>query len=118
MAVSASSRGVQKEDYIPGMPRYMVERDFGAISDDEMLAYAVRSDQTAREQFPDITWEHSHICVSPEGSITTYCVYSAPSPEMVRDHANAFGGHVVTRLHQIAEDVTPEEVRKRAAAAS
>lgn len=96
----------------------MIERDFGDISDEEMLAAAVRSDQAAQERFPEITWEHSHVCVSPEGGITTFCVYSAPSAEMVREHANAFGGHVITRLHEIAEDVTPEEIRKRAASAS
>lgn len=93
----------------------MVERSFGQISDDEMLAAAARSDQTATERFPGITWEHSHICVAPDGSITTYCVYAAPDEQVVRDHANAFGGHVVTRLHEIAEDVTPEDIRKRVA---
>lgn len=103
---------------LPGMPRYMIERDFGAISDEEMLAAAVRSDQTAQERFPDITWEHSHVCVSPEGTITTFCVYSAPSEDVVRDHANAFGGHVVTKLHEIAEDVTPELIRQRAESGS
>lgn len=96
----------------------MVERDFGAISDEEMLAVAVRSDETAQEQFPGITWEHSHICVSPEGEITSFCVYSAPSAQVVHEHADAFGGHVVTRLHEIAEDITPEEIRRRAGSAS
>lgn len=100
------------------MPRYMIERSFGPISDEEMLAAAVRSDQVASERFPGITWEHSHICVEPEGSITTFCVYSAPDEGVLREHANAFGGHVITRLHEIAEDVTPDEIRKRAAGSS
>lgn len=94
----------------------MIERDFGEISDEEMLAAAIRSDETAQERYPEITWEHSHICVSPGGGITTFCVYTAPSAEIVREHANAFGGHVITELHEIAEDVTPAEIRKRASA--
>jgi hypothetical protein len=34
------------------MARYVIERNFGAISDDDMLAAAVRSDQVAMERFP------------------------------------------------------------------
>jgi hypothetical protein len=92
----------------------MVERSFGDITDDEMLAAAVRSDSIIRERFPDITWEHSHVCVDDEGSITTYCVYDAPSPDAVREHASALGGHTIKRIHEIADDVTPMEVRRRA----
>ena len=96
------------------MPRYMIERSFGDISDEEMLAAAVRSDQVAREGFPDVTWEHSHVCVEDDGSITTFCVYDAPSEDQVREHAAAFGGHIITRLYEIADEVTPSEVRRRA----
>jgi hypothetical protein len=92
----------------------MVERSFGDITDDEMLAAAVRSDSIIRERFPDIPWEHSHVCVDDEGSITTYCVYDAPSPDAVREHASALGGHTIKRIHEIADDVTPMEVRRRA----
>lgn len=98
------------------MPRYMIERSFGAISDEEMLAAAMRSDRTAVEHFPDITWEHSHVCVGPDGAITTYCVYSAPNEDVVRNHADAFGGHSIVNLQEIVDDVTPQEVRRRATA--
>ena len=96
------------------MPRYMVERSFGSISDDEMLAAAVRSDEVAQERFPGITWEHSHICVGDDGAITTYCVYDAPDETTVRDHAVALGGHSIIKVMEIAEDVTPQEIRRRA----
>jgi hypothetical protein len=96
------------------MPRYMIERSFGDITDEEMLAAAVRSDKVKQDRFPDVTWEHSHVCVEEDGSITTFCVYDAPSEELVREHAAAFGGHVISRLYEIADDVTPTEVRRRA----
>ena len=96
------------------MPRYMIERSFGDISDEEMLAAAVRSDQTAQSSFPDISWEHSHVCVEEDGSITTFCVYDAPTEDRVREHAAAFGGHVISRLYEIADEVTPALVRQRA----
>ena len=96
------------------MPRFVIERSFGAISDEEMLAAAVKSDRIAQERFPDITWEHSHVCVGSDGAITTYCVYSAPSEEVVRDHAVALGGHSITHIAEIADDVTPQAVRRQA----
>lgn len=92
----------------------MVERSFGSISDEEMLAAAVRSDSVARERFPGITWEHSHVCVEPSGAITTFCVYDAPTEDVVHEHAEAFGGHTIQRIFEIADDVTPIEIRKRA----
>ena len=39
---------------------------------------AARSKLTAIEQFPDITWEHSHVCADG-GRIKSFCVYAAPS---------------------------------------
>ncbi len=57
------------------MPRYVIERNFGAISDDDMLAASVRSDQVAMERFPDIVWERSHVVANDEGEIVTYCIY-------------------------------------------
>src|SRR5687767_5993291 len=96
------------------MPRFMIERSFGVITDEEMLAAAVRSDRTAQERFPGITWEHSHVCVEPDGAIKTYCVYEAPSEDVVREHAVVLGGHSITRVLEIADDVTPQEVRRRA----
>ncbi len=97
------------------MPRFVIERNFGAISDDDMLAAAVRSDQ-AMERFPDIVWEHSHIVATDDGEIRTFCVYGAPSEEMIREHAVAFGSHTITRIYELVDDVTPAEVRRRATA--
>jgi uncharacterized protein DUF4242 len=96
------------------MGRYLIERNFGAISDDDMLAAAVRSDQVATERFPEIVWEHSHIVVGDDGEVLTFCVYGAPSEEMIREHAEAFGSHTVSRIYELLEDVTPAEIRRRA----
>jgi Protein of unknown function (DUF4242) len=100
------------------MPRYMVERFFDKIGDDEMLALGRESDRMAAERFPEVTWEHSHVCVDGDGAITTFCVYEAPSEQVIRAHAAAFGGHTISRIMEIAEDVTPADVRAAAATAS
>lgn len=96
------------------MPRYVVERSFAQITDEEFLAAAVRSDRVIVESFPEITWEHSHVCADEDGGITTFCVYEAPSEAMIRAHADAFGGHTVARIYELLEDVTPLDVRSRA----
>ena len=97
------------------MARYLIERNFAAISDDDMLSAAVRSDETARELFPEIVWEHSHIVVGDDGEVLTFCVYGAPNEEMIREHSEAFGSHTITRIYELLEDVTPAEIRRRAA---
>ena len=99
------------------MPRYVVERNFGAISDDDMLAAAALSDRLITERFPEIDWEHSHIVATDEGEIITYCVYGAPTEEMIREHADAFGSHTITNLYELVDDVTPDEISRRVAAA-
>ena len=100
------------------MPRFVIERNFGAISDDDMLAASALSGQLMDERFPEITWEHSHVVATGDGEIVTYCVYEAPSEEMIRDHAVAFGSHTITNIFEIVDDVTPDEIRRRVAAAT
>ena len=97
------------------MPRYVVERNFGAISDEDMLAAATLSDRMIAERFPEITWEHSHIVATDEGEILSYCVYGAPSEATIREHADSFGSHTISNIFEIVDDVTPDEVRRRAA---
>jgi hypothetical protein len=46
--------------------------------------------------------------------VLTFCVYGAPNEEMIREHAEAFGSHTVSRIYELLEDVTPAEIRRRA----
>jgi Protein of unknown function (DUF4242) len=100
------------------VPRYVIERFFDRISDEDMLAASVRSDQIMTDRFPEITWEHSHVVIDDNGAIKTFCIYGAPNEEMLREHAEAFGSHMITNLYELVDDVTPEEIRRRAAAAT
>lgn len=95
----------------------MIERNFGTISDDDMLAASALSDELIAAGFPEITWEHSHIVATDDGEIVTFCVYGAPSEEMIREHAAAFGSHTITNVYELVDDVTPTEIQRRAAAA-
>jgi hypothetical protein len=92
------------------MPRYVIERDFGSIGEDEMQEIAARSKLTGIEQFQDISWEHSHVCSGDGGAIKSFCVYAAPSAERLQEHADRVGGHEVTRIYEIVGDITPAEI--------
>jgi hypothetical protein len=90
------------------MPRYLIVRSFEVV-EDEMPRVGRRSRQLVENEFPEITWEHSHVVVQDDGSVMTYCIYAAPSEEAVRSHSEALGLHKVDVLQEIAGDVTPAD---------
>jgi len=90
------------------VPRYMVVRKFD-VAEDEMPEVGRRSRATIEEGYPEIVWEHSHVVVDDDGTVWTYCVYEAPTEEMVRDHSKDLGRHTVETVREIAGDVTPAD---------
>ena len=62
------------------MPRYVIERNFGLIDDDEMQELAARSKLVGIEQFPDIEWEHSHVCNGGDGGFRATASTARPTP--------------------------------------
>ena len=90
------------------MPRYMIVRSFD-VTEPEMGSIGRRSRELTEGDFPEITWEHSHVVVDDEGIVRTYCVYAAPSEELVREHSRELGQHTLDALHEIAGDVTPAD---------
>jgi hypothetical protein len=93
------------------VPRYVLERDLGVVSEEEMGEIAARAKHTAIEEFPDITWEYSHVCAAEDGKIKSFCVYAAPSPERLQEHADSVGGIMITSIYEIVGDITPDEVK-------
>jgi hypothetical protein len=90
------------------MPRYLIVRTF-TVDQDEMPEVGRRSRVAIEEQFPQIIWEHSHVAVDDQGVVKTFCVYSGPDEQTIRDHAVALGKHTIDGLHEIAGDVTPAD---------
>ena len=90
------------------MPRYLIVRKFD-VAESQMPQVGRKSRVTIENEFPEITWEHSHVVVNDEGFVRTWCVYAAPSEEMVRQHSKALGTHTINELHEIAGDVTPAD---------
>ncbi len=88
------------------MPRYLIERQF-EVTEAGMGEVGKKSHRLVEEQFPEITWELSHVVVGDDGLVKTFCVYGAPSEAMVREHARQLGFHEILSLAEIAGDVTP-----------
>jgi Protein of unknown function (DUF4242) len=90
------------------MPRYLIVRTF-EVDEDAMPDVGRRSREIAEQEFPEITWEHSHVIVDDSGSVRTFCVYGAPDEETVRSHGSRLGQHTIDDVWEIAGDVTPAD---------
>jgi Protein of unknown function (DUF4242) len=90
------------------MPRYLVIRTFD-VEESEMPEVGRRSRVTIEDKYPEIVWEHSHVVVRDDGKVMTYCVYDAPSEEIVREHSVDLGRHTIDDVLEIAGDVTPAD---------
>src|SRR5207237_10616768 len=83
----------------------MVVRRFDVV-EKEMPEVGTRSRKLIDENYPTIVWEHSHVVVDENGTVMTYCVYEAPTEEIVREHASDLGKHTIDGIFEIAGDVT------------
>ncbi len=90
------------------MPRYLITRSF-EVTSDQMPPVGRRSRELTETDFPEITWEHSHVVVDDDGLVRTFCVYEAPDEETVRAHSEKLGQHTIDSLYEIAGDVSPAD---------
>jgi len=90
------------------MPRYMIIRSF-EVGEEQMPPIGRRSRELTEGEFPEITWEHSHVVVDDSGLVRTFCVYEAPDVESLTLHATRLGKHEIDSLDEIAGDVTPAD---------
>jgi hypothetical protein len=88
--------------------RFVVERTY-TVGLADMPAVGKRSREVRNAGYPEITWEHSHVVVDDDGNVKSFCIYEAPSVEIVRAHADELGWHTVNSIYEIAGDVTPED---------
>jgi hypothetical protein len=86
----------------------MIIRSFD-VGEAEMPAVGRRSREIVETELPEITWEHSHVVVDADGKVRTFCVYEAPTENVVREHSTRLGQHRVDSIDEIVGDVTPED---------
>jgi hypothetical protein len=86
------------------MPKYLIERTIpgaGALSDQEMQGISQKSCGVLRELGTEIQWIESYVTGDK-----IYCVYRAPSEELIRRHAEQ-GGFPADRVSKIERVIDP-----------
>jgi hypothetical protein len=71
------------------MPKYVIERELpgaGKLSAAELKGISQKSSGVLQEMGTRIQWIHSYVTADK-----VYCVYIAPSEQVVREHAQACG---------------------------
>ena len=88
------------------MPRYIIERDVGQLTLEELQASGRKSNQVLAEM-EGVVWIRSYVS-DAEGKI--YCEYDAPSPEAVMEHARR-SGIPATRISEVSMEINPDMFR-------
>jgi hypothetical protein len=87
------------------MNLYMIRRPSGWSSPEALQAAAGRSKQVGDEEMSgDIRWIRSYVVHEPDGTLGTFCIYQASSPEKIREHAER-AGIPASDIYPIADTV-------------
>jgi hypothetical protein len=74
------------------MDLFMIRRNNGWKTGEELEAAAKRSTEVAESDFPDdIRWIRSYVVSEASGELGTVCIYEASDADAVRRHAQEVG---------------------------
>jgi hypothetical protein len=88
----------------PAMPKYVIERDLpgaGKLSAEQLQGISAKSCSVLNALGPQIQWVQSYVTDDK-----IYCVYVAPNPEIIREHA-ARGGFPANRISEVKNVIDP-----------
>ena len=93
------------------MPKFVIEREIpgaGQLSPEQLKAVSQTSCGVLQSMGPQIQWVHSYVTDNK-----IYCIYNAPSEDLIREHAQqgGFPANVVARVRTIIDPTTAELVR-------
>jgi Nickel responsive protein SCO4226-like len=86
------------------MPKYIIERDLpgaGDLGDDQIQGISQKSCQVLGELGPQIQWVESFVTDDK-----IYCVYIAPSKELIEKHAQQ-GGFPANKISKVRRIIDP-----------
>ena len=86
------------------MPKYVIERELpgaGALSREQLKAISQKSCGVLEELGSQIQWIHSYVTGDK-----IYCVYLAPSEQLIREHAKR-GGFPANRISAVTRMIDP-----------
>ena len=86
------------------MPKYVIEREIsgaGKLSPQDLQAVSQKSCNVLQNLGPQIQWVQSYVTGDK-----IYCIYIAPSEDMIRTHAQQ-GGFPANRISEIKTTIDP-----------
>jgi hypothetical protein len=86
------------------MPEYVIERDMpgvGQLGAADLKGASQTSCSVLRDLGPEIQWVHSYVTDDK-----IYCIYRAPSEELIREHAQR-GRFPANRISQVRSTINP-----------
>jgi hypothetical protein len=86
------------------MPKYVIERELpgaGKLSADELQAISAKSNGVITDLGPEIKWLQSYVTDDK-----IYCVYVAPDPDIIFEHARC-GGFPADRVSLVSTVIDP-----------
>ncbi|HMH46062.1 MAG TPA: DUF4242 domain-containing protein [Pyrinomonadaceae bacterium] len=86
------------------MPKYVIERELpgaGSMSAQDLHGVSQKSCSVLQNLGPQIQWVQSYVTADK-----IYCIYIAPSEDMIRSHAQQ-GGFPANRISEIKTVIDP-----------
>ena len=86
------------------MPKYVIEREIpgaGQLTSEQLKAISQTSCGVLNKMGPQIQWVNSYVTADK-----IYCIYNAPNPEMIREHAQK-GGFPANSVSQVSAIIDP-----------
>ena len=86
------------------MPKFVIEREIpnaGSLTPEQLKAVSQTSCSVLRNLGPEIQWQHSYVTDNK-----VYCIYIAPSEDLIRQHAQQ-GGFPANSISQIRNVIDP-----------
>jgi hypothetical protein len=91
------------------MPKYLIEREIpgaGKLTADQLQGISDKSCGVLKKLGTQIQWVQSYVTDDK-----VYCVYIAPNPDLIREHAKQ-GGFPANRISEIKEMIDPVTAEK------
>ena len=86
------------------MPEFVIERDMpgvGGLGQEDLRGASQKSCSVLRELGSDIQWVHSYVTDDK-----IYCIYRAPSEDLIRKHAET-AGFPANRISKVKATIDP-----------
>ena len=86
------------------MPKYVIERELpgaGKLTREQLREVAQKSNGILQTLGPKIQWVETFV-----SDDKLYCVYNAPSPKLIEEHAKC-GGFPANRISQVRTMIDP-----------